>query len=178
MLKSSWCDYSDAYILVKRIITVGNTSAAGAAVNHTNKVLFKNCAPFISSIIEINSTQVNNAKNIGIVMPMHNLIEYSDNCSKTSGSLWQYYKDIQAVNNNGGIVNFNGANVTDSFSYKSKITGQTNDNGEINNAEIMVSLKYLSNFWRTLEISLINCEINFILTWYANCVIVSANVVN
>ena len=55
-------------------------------------------------------------------MLVPNLIEYSDNCSKTSGSLWQYYKDIQAVNNNGGIVNFNGANVTDSFSYKSKLT--------------------------------------------------------
>ena len=57
MLKSSLCDYSDAYILAKGIITVDNTSAAGAAVNHTNKkVIFKSCAPFISSIIEMNST--------------------------------------------------------------------------------------------------------------------------
>ena len=71
-------------------------------------------------------------------MPMYNLIEYSDNYSKTSGSWWQYYKDIPAVNNNGNIVNFNKANATDSFNYKPKITGQTDNDGEIDNAEIMV----------------------------------------
>ena len=82
---------------------------------------------------------------------MYNLIEYSDNYSKTSGNLWQYYKDIAAVNNKGNIVNFNEANATDSLNSKAKITGQTDDDGEINNVAIMVSLKYLSNFWRTLE---------------------------
>ena len=61
---------------------------------------------------------------------MQNLIEYSDNYSKTSRSLWQYYKDIPAVNNNGDIVNFNEANATDLFSFKVKMTGQTNDDGE------------------------------------------------
>ena len=81
---------------------------------------------------------------------MYNLIEYSDNYSKTSGSLWQYCKDIPAVNNNGNIVNFNEANATDSFNSKAKITGQTDDDGEIDNVEIMVPLKYLSNFWRTI----------------------------
>ena len=99
-------------------------------------------------------------------MLMYNLIEYSDNYSKTSGSLWQYCKDIPAVNNNGDIVDFNGANATDSFNFKTKITDHTNDNGIIN-IEIMVPLKYLSNFWRTLEMPLINCEINLILTWSA-----------
>ena len=69
---------------------------------------------------------------------MYNLLEYSDNYSKTSGSLWQYFKDIPAVINNDGIVNFNGANNTDLFSFKAKITDQTNNNGEINNAEIML----------------------------------------
>ena len=94
-------------------------------------------------------------------MPMYNLIEYSDNYSKTSGSLWQYYKDIPAVdaNNDNTIVNFNGDNTNDSFNFKAKITGQTNNDGEINGVEIMVPLKYLSNFWRTLEMPLINCEI-------------------
>ena len=75
-------------------------------------------------------------------MPMYNLIEYSNNYSKTSGSLWQYYKDIHA----GKIVDFTTTNTTDSFKFKTKITGQTNDDGEINDVEIMVILKYLSNF--------------------------------
>ena len=111
-------------------------------------------------------------------MPMYNLIEYSDNYSKTSGSLWQYCKEIPAVNDDGDIVDFNGANATDSFNFKAKITGQTDDDGEINNVEIMVPLKYLSNFWRTLEMPLINCEVNLILTWSADCVIIYTNVAN
>ena len=111
-------------------------------------------------------------------MPMHNLIEYSNNYSKTSGSLWQYCIDIPAVNNNGNIVNFNDANATDSFHSKAKVTGQTDDNGEIDNAEIMVPLKYLRNFWRTLEMPLIICEVNLILTWSANFFIVATNVAN
>ena len=111
-------------------------------------------------------------------MPMYNLIEYSDNYSKTSGSLWQYCKDIPAVNNNGDIVDFNGANATDSFNFKAKITGQTDDDGEINNVEIMVPLKYLSNVWRTLEMPLINCEVELILTWSSGCVIIYTDVAN
>ena len=88
MLRSSLCDYSDAYILVKGNITVNNTAADGAAANNTNKkVIFKNCAPFTNCISKINNTQVDNAKDIDIVMPMYNLIEYSNNYSKTSGSL-------------------------------------------------------------------------------------------
>ena len=111
-------------------------------------------------------------------MPMYNLIEYSDNYSKTSGSLWQYCKDIPAVNNNGNIADFNGANATDSFNSKEKITGQTDDDGEIDNVEITVPLRYLSNFWRTLVMPLISCEVNLTLTWSANCAIVSNNVAN
>ena len=109
---------------------------------------------------------------------MYNLIENSDSYSKTSGSCWQYCKDIPAVNNNGDIFDFNGANATDSFNFKAKITGQTDDDGEINNVEIMFPLKYLSNFWRTLEMVLFVCEINLILTWPTNCVIVYTNVAN
>ena len=78
-------------------------------------------------------------------MPIYNLIEYSDNYSKTSGSLWQYCKEIPAVDNDGDIADFNGANATDSFNFKTKINCQTNDDGIIN-VEIMVPLKYLSNF--------------------------------
>ena len=179
MLRSSLCDYSDAYILVKGNITVNNTAADGAAANNTNKkVIFKNCAPFTNCISKINNTQIDNAEYIDIVMPMYNLIEYSDNYSKTSGSLWQYCKDISAVNDNGDIVYFNGANATDSFNFKTKIKAQTDDDGEINNVEIMVPLKYSSNLWRTLEMLLINCEVNLTLTWSANCVIVYTNVSN
>ena len=96
-------------------------------------------------------------------MPMYNLIEYSYNYSKTSGGLWQYCKEIPAINDVGNIVDFNGANATDSFNFKNKIIGETNNNG-INNIEIMVPLKYLSSFWRTLEMPLINCEVELILT--------------
>ena len=78
-------------------------------------------------------------------MPMYNLIEYSDNYSKTSGSLWQYCKDIPAVDNNNAIVNFTNNKLTDSFSFKVKMTGQTG-NGGTKNVEIMATRKYLSNF--------------------------------
>ena len=104
---------------------------------------------------KINNPKIDNTMYIDIVMPMYNLTQYRDNYSKTSGSLWQYCKDIAAVNNNGGIVNFNEANATNLFNFKAKIAGQTDDDGEIDNVEIMVPLKYLSNFQRTLEIPLI-----------------------
>ena len=97
MLKSSFFDYSDAYIRVKGTISVTNTVAAN---NINKKVIFKNCAPFTNCISEINNTQIDNAKDIDIVMPMYNLIEYSDNYAKTTGSLWQYCQDIPAQNNN------------------------------------------------------------------------------
>ena len=95
-------------------------------------------------------------------MPMYNLIEYSDNYSKTS--LWQYYKD--EPNNN----------LADSKSFKSKvkITGTTPVAGNTKDVEIIVPLKYFSNFWRTLEMSLINCEVNLILTWSKDCVITNS----
>ena len=86
MLKSSLCDYSDVYILVKGTITVNNTPAADPNANNTNKkVIFKNCAPFTNCISEINNIHVDNAKDIDIVMSMYNLIEHSDNFSKASG---------------------------------------------------------------------------------------------
>ena len=164
MLKSSLCDCSDAYILVKGTVSVNNTAATGAAVNNNDrKVIFKNCAPFTNCISEINNTQVGNAKDIDIVIPMYNLIEYSDNYAKTTGSLWQYCKDIPARNDNE-ITVFAKNNLTDSFNFKVKFTGQNGDDGT-KDVEIMVPLKYLSNFWRTLEMPLINCEVNLILTW-------------
>ena len=152
MLMSILCYYSDAYILVKGHISVNNTAAEGAAANNTNKkVILKNCATFTNCTSKINNIEIDNAEYIDIVMLMYNLIEYSDNYSKTSGSLWQYCKEIPAVNA-GDIVDFNGANATDSFNFKTKITGQTaadNNNGNIAgraDVKIMFPLKYLSTF--------------------------------
>ena len=110
-------------------------------------------------------------------MPMYNLIEYSDNYAKTTGSLWQYCKDIPARNNNYEITEFTAGNTTDSFNFKAKITGQTGNDGT-KDVEIMVSLKYLCNFWRTLEMPVINCEVNLILTWSSTCVLVATNIPN
>ena len=77
--------------------------------------------------------------------------------------MWQYCKDIPAVDNNNAIVNFSENNLTESFNFEVKMSGQTGDGGT-KNVEIMVPLKYLSNFWRTLEMPLIKWEINLILT--------------
>ena len=142
MLKSSLCDYSDAYILVKGTISVNNTVAADADANNDDKkVIFNNCAPFTNCISEINDTQINNAKDIDIVMPMHNSTEYSNNYAKKTGSLWQYCKDIPSRNDNNEINAFTGGNTTDSFNFKVKFTGQTDDDDGTKDIEIMVPLK-------------------------------------
>ena len=97
-------------------------------------------------------------------MPMYNLIEYSDDYSETSGILWQYYKDVPIDN------------LTDSESFKSKlkITRNTPADDNTKGIEIIVSLNYLNNFWRTLEMPLFNCEVNLILTWSSTCVITNS----
>ena len=118
MLRSNLCDYADAYILVKGTIPITGAGDDDAAkrLNERNKsVIFKNCAPFTKSISRINNKNIDNAQDIDIVMPMYNLIEYNDNYSKTSGSLWQYYKE----NPNDNITQF------ESFKSKTKITGKT-----------------------------------------------------
>ena len=155
-LESSLWDYSDAYILV-----IGNISVAGGDAN--KKVAFKNCAPFKECRTAISVTFVDKTKHINIVMPMYNLIEYSDNYSDTSGSLWQFKRhevdgnvdltvDVQHIPNNSS-----------SFKYKSSLT--TDRNG----IQIAVPLKHLSNFWRSLEMPLINCKVELSLTWNPNC---------
>ena len=107
MLKSILCDYSNKYILVKGTITAPNTAGAGQAANTNNiEVIFKNCAPFTFCINDINKTQIDNAKDIDVVMLMYKFIENSHNYSKTSGSLWQYYRDQPHLNDNGVINNY------------------------------------------------------------------------
>ena len=96
MLKSNLCDYADAYILIKGTTTIngaGDDAAARRADERNKGVTFKDCAPFTKCISKINDTEIENAQVIDIVMPTYNLIEYRDNYSKTSGSLWEYYKD-------------------------------------------------------------------------------------
>ena len=107
-----------------------------------------------SCISRINNTQIDDAQYIDVVIPMCNLIEYIDNYSKTSGTLWQYWRDVLAVDNNGAATDFTGADTTDSFSLKENLTGQTGNNCT-KIVAIMVPLKYLSHFWRTLEMPLI-----------------------
>ena len=166
MLKSSLCDYSNVYILVKEktITGAGDDAAARQADERDKGVAFKNCAPFTNCISEINNTKVDNAKDIDIVMSLYNLIEYSDNYAETFGSLWQYYRD--EPNNN--LVD------SESFKSKIKITGKTPAAGNEKDVEVMVPLKYLNNFYRTLEMPLINCEINLILTWSSTSVITNS----
>ena len=167
MLRSNLCDYADAYILVKGTITItsaGDNDATKRLDEQNKGVIFKNFAPFTKCISRINNTDIDNAQDIDIVMPMYNLIEYSDNDSKTSGSLWQYYKDDP----NDTIIQ------SKSFKSKIKITGKAHAAGITKDVEIILPLKYLSNFWRTLEMPLINCEFNLILTWAKDCVISSA----
>ena len=93
MLRSNLCDYADAYIFVKGTITItgaGDDDTAKQLDERNKGVIFKNYAPFTKCISRINNTDIDNARDIYIVIPMYNLIEYSDNYSKTSGSLWQY----------------------------------------------------------------------------------------
>ena len=167
MLKSSLCDYSDAYILVKGKITItgaGADAAARQADERDKVVAFKNCAPFTTGKTNINNVEIDHCQDIDIVMPMYNLIEYSDNYAKTSGSLWQHYRDEP------------NDNLADSESFKSKIkiTVKTPNDGNEKDVEIMVPIKYLSNFWRTLEMPLVNCEIHLMLTWSSTCVITNS----
>ena len=135
MLRSNLCDYADAYILVKGTITIagaGNDDAAKRLDERNKGLIFKNCAPFTKCISRIKNTDIDNAQDIHIVMPKYNLFEYSDNHSKTSGSLWQYYEDD--LNDN--------IESSESFKYKIKITGKTANNDNTKDVEIIVPLKY------------------------------------
>ena len=166
-IKSSLCDYSDAFILVTGDITV--------SADDDTDVPFKNCAPFSTCKTEINDVFINDANQIYIALPMYNFIEYSDNYSDTSGSLWQFERDEPPANN----ADFTATN-SESFKYKAALVGKTTDHtgtaadnnlcSFVKNTKIVVPLKYLSNFWRSLEILLINCKIHLELHWIEDCI--------
>ena len=153
MLRSDLCDFSDAYIVVKGNIAVTEQNNA-----KTNKsVAFKNNAPFVNCIL------IDNAEDPDVVVPMYGLLEYSKNCWRTTGSLWNYCRDEPS-----DPLSSNSA----SFKYKTSIIGNTynlraGDDGY--NPIKVIPLKHLNNFWRTLNMSLINYEIELLLNWSKNC---------
>ena len=181
MLRSNLCDYSDAYILVKGKIVV---TAPGAVRDKRNRpVILKNNAPFVSCVTRNNGELIEDADDLEIVMPMHNLLEYSKNYRKTIGSLYNYYRDELTNDNNDNFAKRNVVN-SEAFKYKNKITVNTynvhagaqsyhvNKNGT-QEIELAIPLKYLGNFWRALNIPLISCEVFLELKWNKNCVITS-----
>ena len=172
LLRSDLCDYSDAYVWVKEKITVTNPNDNA---NFNKELTLKNNAPFISCISKINGELVENAEDLDIVMPMCNLLEYSKNYEKTSGSLFNYYRDEPSeitIGAGNSAIDISIRN-SKSFDYKTEITGSL-DAGEDEKEDVTIAipLKYLGNFWRTLDIPLINCEITLILSWYKECVLV------
>ena len=188
MLRSLLCDYSDAYILLKGTITVTAPGANNGANNIRDKrnrpLILKNNAPFVSCITRINGELIEDANDLDIVVPMYNLLEYSKNCRKTIGSLYNYYRD--ELSDDADHNNFDNIKVVNSntLKYKNKITGNTynidvgvdgynvNKNGT-QEVELAIPLKYLGNFWRSLNIPLISCEVSLELKWNKNCVITS-----
>ena len=161
-------------------------------------MIIKNNAPFISCITRINGELIEDADDLDIVMPMHNLLEYSKNYRKSIGSLYNYYRDeLSDDNDNDYFGNIKVVN-SEAFKYKSKITANTynanstilNPAGDarINNSnyiennsgkksiELAIPLKYLRNFWRALNILLISCEVSLELKWNKNCVITSQQI--
>ena len=164
VLRYDICDHSDAYVWVKRKITVTNPNDND---NFNKELTFKNNAPFISCVSKINGELVENAEDLDIVMPMYNLLENSKNYEKTSGSLFNYHRDEPSEITIGAGNNAIDISIrkSKSFDYKTEIT-RSLDAGkdEKEDVTIAIPLKYLGNFWRSLDIPLINCEITLILS--------------
>ena len=184
MLRSNICDFSDAYIVVKGNIMITNPNNA----KRNKAVAFKHNAPFINCISKINGSKIDNLEDLDIVMPMYNLLEYSKNYEKTTGNLWNYYR-----NEPSNPLSTN----SESFKYKTSIVGNTynvdltiigdggnpvpNPKYDANKAgtketKVVIPLRHLNNFWRNLDILLINCEVEIILTWSKNCVLADMTV--
>ena len=157
------CDYAEGYILVDGTITAANN------VNNNSRLALKNCAPFTKCNLEINDEHVDTAENLDIVIYMYNLIEYSDNYQDSSATLYQYKRDEPPDDINNNLA----TNTSSSFKYKVNLLGNPNIVGNVarRDLKIVVPLKYLSNFFRSLEILLINCKIKLNLTWKKECVL-------
>ena len=154
----------------------GDIKAADVAAN-TN-VAFKNCAPFTRCVTHINDEHVETAENLDIIMPMYNVIEYSDNYADSSGSLYQFKRDESPMNDAGNPNNVALDNST-FFKYKASFLGKATDadgnDRSLKNTKIVVPLKYLSNCFRSLGMSLLNSKIHLELNWKNNCVMYGAD---
>ena len=163
VLKPNLCDYAEAYILID-----GTIRAAAADAN--TRLALKNCAPFIKCNLEINDEHVDTAENLDITMPMYNLIEYSDSYQDSSATLYQYKRDEPPEDD--AIADLTADN-SSSLKYKISLLGNpvvANNIARIN-VKVVAPLKYLSNFFRSLELPLINCKIKLNLTWKKECVL-------
>ena len=129
---------------------------------------FKNCALVRTCDVTINDEHVEKAEDLDIVMHMYNLLEYSDNYQNSTGSLYQFKRDEPPDDN------ANAGNATTSLVYKSKLIKGTDDNN-VNNGKLVLPLKYVSNFFRSLELPLVNFKIDLELTWHKDCMISSVN---
>ena len=162
LLKPNLCDYADVYILVDGTIreTVGNANT---------RLALKNCTPFIKCNLKIDDEHVDTVDNLDIVMPMYNLIEYSDNNQDSSATPYQYKRNEPTEAD--PIADLT-VNTSSSFKYKVNLLGNRNVAGGIVrlNVKVVVPLKYLSNFFRSLEMPLINCKIKLNLTLKNECV--------
>ena len=162
VLKPNLCDYAEAYILIDGTIRA-------AAANANTRLALKNCAPFTKCNLEINVEHVD-TENLDITMPMYNLIEYSDNYQDSSATLYQYNRDEPSENDDVADLTADNSN---SFKYKVSLLGNpvsANNIARIN-VKVVVPLKYLSNFFRSLEMPLINCKIKLNLTWKKECIL-------
>ena len=159
VIEPNLCDYSDANILVIR--NIQNKPA-------NSVVAFKNCAPFRTCDVTINDEHIEKAEDFDIVMPMYNLLEYSDNYQDSRGSLYQFKRD-EPPDDNADV-----ASNTTSLMCKPKLINGTDDNN-VNNVKLVVPLKYISNILRSLELPLVNCKIDLELTWHKDCMISSAD---
>ena len=141
-------------------------------------VAFKKCAPFTRCVTHINDEHVETAENLDIIMPMYNLIEHSDNYADSSGRLYQFKRYESPMNDAGNPNNVALDNST-SFKYKVSLSGKADDTDgndrSLKNTKIVVSLKYLCNFFRSLEMALINCKIHLELNWNNDCVMYGAD---
>ena len=163
VLKPNLCDYAEAYILVDGTIR-------GTGGYNNTRLALKNCAPFTKCNLEINDEHIDTAENLDIVMPMYNLIEYSDNYQDSSATLYQYKRDEPPEAN---AINDLTVDNSNSFKYKFSLLGNpvVADNIAKRSVKVVIPLKYLSNFFRSLEMPLINCKINLNLTWKKECVL-------
>ena len=162
-LKPNLFDYAEAYILVDGTIRE-------AAADANTRLALKNCASFTKCNLEINNEHIDTAENLDIVMPIYNLIEYSDNYQDSSATLYQYKRDEPPEDD--AIVDLTADN-SSSFKYKISLLGNpvVADNIARRSVKVVVPLKYLSNLFRSLEMPLINCEIKLDLTWKKECVL-------